>query len=492
MMEAHEQEQGGSRIGEVLGDRWRLVERLGGGGMGEVYRAVHLALGRTVAIKVLRPEHAWNAATARRVLREGQAASRVMHPNIVRIEDVGVDPRGLPYLVQEFLEGVDLDAFAMTCRGVVPVRELLPLMIPTLDALAALHDAGILHRDLKPGNVFVVREGGRWSPRLLDFGLASISDDRDGSARITTSKVTLGSPAYMSPEQFRDPRALTPRSDLWSFGVMLYELLSGVLPFEGATVGALAIAVSTEAPVPLGQRSPSLPPSLAAMVMRCLEKDPADRPASARELITVCEGVLRELPPPGEIEPVEPTTRGPALIDPASMAAAPFEPTLPSIQRESTTTAAPAPAPAPAPPRRSLAPWGIAASMGVAAIAISVLSFGRSPSRPEAPITAPVAPPAVPVALTPTPTPTPGSTPAPVAPPAPDPRPAPVAAPVHVALRPAPRAVASVDAGVRAVALPPVVAAPVLAPVTAPVTAPVQAPPLVASPLGLGIDPQYR
>ncbi|MBP6835381.1 MAG: serine/threonine protein kinase, partial [Deltaproteobacteria bacterium] len=228
-MEAHEHEEAeGTRIGEVLGERWRLVERLGGGGMGEVYRAVHLALGRTVAIKVLRPEHAWNATTARRVLREGQAASRVVHPNIVRIEDVGVDAKGLPYLVQEFLDGLDLDGFALNWRGVVPARELLPLMIPTLDALGALHDAGILHRDLKPGNVFVVKDGARWSPRLLDFGLASINDDLDGQARITSSKVTLGSPAYMSPEQFRDPRSLTPRSDLWSFGVMLYELLSGV------------------------------------------------------------------------------------------------------------------------------------------------------------------------------------------------------------------------------------------------------------------------
>ena len=139
-MEAHEQEAEGTRIGEVLGERWRLVERLGGGGMGEVYRAVHLALGRTVAIKVLRPEHAWNATTARRVLREGQAASRVVHPNIVRIEDVGVDARGLPYLVQEFLDGFDLDAYALTWRGVVPPRELLRLMVPALDALGALHE----------------------------------------------------------------------------------------------------------------------------------------------------------------------------------------------------------------------------------------------------------------------------------------------------------------------------------------------------------------
>ncbi len=321
-----------SRVGEVIDDRWRLVERLGGGGMGEVYRAEHVTLGRVVAIKVLRPELASSALYARRVLREGQAATLVQHPNIVRVEDLGIDEKGMPYLVQEFLDGIDMATYAHYRRGLVPPRDLIPLMLPVLDALGVLHDAGVVHRDLKPENIFLVREGANWSPRLLDFGLAMIAEHHDDHARITGSDVTLGSPAYMSPEQYRDPRHLTPRSDIWSIGVMLYEMLSGVLPFQGNNVGSMAIAVANETPIPLHRRVPGMSPPIAAAVMSCLEKDPKHRPASVRSLLDQLQEAHSTLPPPVAEEDLAPTERRPALA------------------------AMPGPAISPAPPPPSLSP----------------------------------------------------------------------------------------------------------------------------------------
>ncbi len=465
-------DHGPSRVGEVLGERWRLTDRLGGGGMGEVYRAVHIALGRTVAIKLLRPEHALNAGSVRRVLREGQAASRVVHPNIVRIEDVGVDGRGLPYLVQEYLDGVDLDAYADSWRGVVPARELLPLMIPALDALASLHEAGILHRDLKPGNVFLVRQGSGWSPRLLDFGLAAIDEARSGNPRITGSTVTLGSPAYMSPEQFRDPRSVTPHSDIWSCGVMLYELLSGVLPFTGATVGAVAIAVSTEAPVPLDARVPTLPPALTATIMSCLLKDPARRPSSVRALIAACEEALRSLPPSTEVAPLE--------VAPSAA----FDRTSPAISQVTLRSTESDPERPRIAPRRSRWPLVAFAAFGVVAVAATLVAT-RAPPRPVVRLSTPVTRRA-PIAVVAPPAPSPVVAP----PPAPQPTPplavhaSPRTPSSHGGSRPSP----VVDAGLRAavVATPPT--APIAVPVVTPV--PVVAPPV--SPLGVGIDPQYR
>ena len=297
-----------SRVGEVIGAQWRLVSRLGGGGMGEVYRAEHVDSGRVVAVKVLRPELASSAMHARSVLREGEAAALVSHPNIVRIEDLGIDEKGVPYLVQEFLDGMDLATYAQYRRGPVPARDLIPLVLPILDALGALHDAGVVHRDLKPENIFLVRDGSGWSPRLLDFGLAVIADHLDDGPMPARSDVALGSPAYMSPEQFRDPRHLTARSDLWSLGVMVYELLCGVMPFAGGDVAGLARAVAEDDPIPLDRRVPGIAPALADAVMSCLEKNPDDRPASVRELMAVLASVHASLPPVtagGDLAPTE-------------------------------------------------------------------------------------------------------------------------------------------------------------------------------------------
>jgi hypothetical protein len=264
-----------TRVGMVLGGRWRLEAKLGRGGMGEVWRARHVTLGRDVAIKVMHPAFATSASQVQRMMREARAASAVRHPNIVRVEDVGLTDQRVPYIVQEYLDGEDLAAFARRSGNRLDPEVLIPLVAKVLEALAALHAQGVVHRDIKPENVFLVREGDGLSPRLLDFGIAALTNPEE--LRLTASASMLGTPAYMSPEQFRSTRNVDARTDLWSTGVMLYELLSGALPFPAETFAAMVIAVTSTDPIPLGDKVPSLPSALAGVVMRCLRRDPAER-----------------------------------------------------------------------------------------------------------------------------------------------------------------------------------------------------------------------
>ncbi len=364
-----------TRVGEVLDGRWRLLELLGSGGMSNVYRAEHVTEGRIVAIKLLLPELASSALYARRVLREGRAANAVSHPNVVRVEDIGIDANDAPYLVQEFLSGMDLWDYAATQRGMIPPDQLVAWMVPVLDALATFHEAGIIHRDLKPANIFLVKDGDGWTPRLLDFGLASLTGFIE-LPRITASDVTLGTPAYMSPEQIRDPRNLTPRADLWSVGVMLYEMITGVLPFQSDNVGTFVIAISSELPVPVRRRAPWMSSGLANIVMQCLEKDPRHRPASARALITALTTIRATTAPPSARPDSLPIEAPPTSLRPSDgPAAQPNAPAPPPLRFDDLTPPDPAlfdaesaatppaldPLPAPAPddvrpPVREVAP----------------------------------------------------------------------------------------------------------------------------------------
>ncbi len=404
-----------TRVGEVLDGRWRLLELLGSGGMSNVYRAEHVTEGRIVAVKLLLPELASSALYARRVLREGRAANAVSHPNVVRVEDIGMDANDAPYLVQEFLSGMDLWDYAATQRGIIPADQLIAWMVPVLDALATFHEAGIIHRDLKPANVFLVKEGDGWTPRLLDFGLASLTGFIE-LPRITASDVTLGTPAYMSPEQIRDPRSVTPRADLWSVGVMLYEMLTGVLPFQSDNVGTFVIAISSELPVPVRRRAPWLSSGLSNVVMQCLEKDPRHRPASARALITALTNIRATTAPPSlrpdslpiEASPSQGPSDGPAaqedapsplrfddvtppdpaLFDPeaAAVAPAPLDPVpapAPDVVRTPVREAAPAPAVEPVLDPPAVAPrasrWWM---VTVAVVVLSLLAWAAAYGLP--------------------------------------------------------------------------------------------------------------
>ena len=265
--------------GTELGS-YRLVKLLGKGGMGEVYQAVHKTLNKAFAIKLLRSRYAADRQAVQRFFREAQAACRIDHPNIVAISDFVEDAAGACFYVMEYLDGESLaDRLDL---GPVPVGELLPIAQQTAAALDALHRAGVIHRDLKPGNIFLVkRPEGPPLVKVLDFGLAKLEDGLgraiDGE---TNPNFILGTPEYMAPEQIRG-EDIDLRIDTYAFGVVLYEALRGKRPLSAPTAGELLVKVVTEAPPSLRDALPDLSPELEKLVMDCLAKAPVDRPTDA-------------------------------------------------------------------------------------------------------------------------------------------------------------------------------------------------------------------
>jgi eukaryotic-like serine/threonine-protein kinase len=281
-------------LGLVLDDKYRLDERLGEGGMGTVYRATHLLIERPVAVKVLSPRLVTDDAAKERFRREARAAGRLQHSNAVAVTDFGETRDGLVYLVMELLEGKPLREVLARDAPLDPARAV-SLMLQTAGAVEAAHEAGIIHRDLKPGNIFLVqRPDSPYIVKVLDFGIAKIAADEEGNLMdtLTGTGVMIGTPRYMSPEQC-DGAELTPSSDVYSLGVILYEMLTGQTPFSGVSPLALALAHSSEEPRPPRELVATVPPALEAVVLHALEKSPETRPADAgafrRELFAVAE-----------------------------------------------------------------------------------------------------------------------------------------------------------------------------------------------------------
>ena len=263
-------EAAGAVDGRCLGGRYRVGALLGAGGMGEVWAAQDLLLDRPVAVKVLGAALAGDGRAAERLRREARAAGRLDHPNIARMLDLG-EHDGRPYLVMEFLEG-ESQAARIDRAGPMPAAEAVRVVAAVADALQAAHSAGVVHRDVKPGNVFLTSGG---EVKVLDFGIASAA----GEADLTTGDL-LGTAAYLAPERALGQPA-TPAADLYSLGVVLYELLAGRRPFQGGSDIELAMAHVTARPAPLALVAPSTPPSLVAACEHALAKDPAARPSSA-------------------------------------------------------------------------------------------------------------------------------------------------------------------------------------------------------------------
>ncbi len=255
---------------------YRVLKVLGAGGMGVVFRAEDPQLQRLVAIKAMLPALAANDSARQRFIREARAAAQLKHDHIVTIHQVGED-RGAPFLAMEFLEGESLED-RIKREGKLPLAEVLRIGREIADGLAAAHEHGLIHRDIKPGNVWL--EGKRGRAKILDFGLARTNAE---DVHLTQSGAIVGTPAYMPPEQARGD-TVDARCDLYSLGCVLYRLCTGQLPFKGDNTMSLLLALATEQPKSVSELNADVPPALADLIMRLLAKDPAQRPATAGEV----------------------------------------------------------------------------------------------------------------------------------------------------------------------------------------------------------------
>jgi len=271
--------------GQVLAGKYRVERVLGVGGMGVVVAAMHLQLDERVALKFLLPDALNNPESVARFAREARAAVKIKSLHVARVSDVGTLETGAPYMVMEFLNGHDLST-VLRDRGPMPVADAVDYVLQACEALAEAHALGIVHRDLKPANLFMIT-GTDGAPciKVLDFGISKLTTaDSSGDYGMTSTQAIMGSPLYMSPEQMTSSRDVDGRSDIWSVGTILFELLTGRTPFLGDTMPQLCGMILQEpAPPPRTLRA-DLPEGLQAVIMRCLEKRREVRFANVGEL----------------------------------------------------------------------------------------------------------------------------------------------------------------------------------------------------------------
>jgi serine/threonine-protein kinase len=260
--------------GDVFGGKYRIESLIGKGGMGAVYHSTHLVSGKRVAVKWMLPAASETEELAERFLREARATARIDHPNVVDIYDVGTQD-GSVYLVMELLHGESLAD--RLDRGPMEVTEACALLMHALRAVAAAHAQGVIHRDLKPDNIFlcVGPDGEPREPKVVDFGISKIADARDMS--LTQSGMVMGTPYYMSPEQVRGLRDVDERGDVYAFGVILYEMITGTRPFDAETYNQLILKIVTEEPTSLVALQPGVDPRLAAVIARAMARNRDDR-----------------------------------------------------------------------------------------------------------------------------------------------------------------------------------------------------------------------
>jgi serine/threonine-protein kinase len=278
-------------VGRVLDERYRVIRRLGEGGMGAVYEGEHLLIRKRVAIKVLHPQFAASGDMIARFHQEAVAATAIGHPNIVEVNDLGRTPDGGIYMVLELLVGEDFAATIERAGG-LPIGRAVRIVQRVCDAVQAAHDKGIVHRDLKPENIFLVeRDGQRDFVKVLDFGISKIQGgelSESGRAGTKTGSI-VGTAYYMSPEQAQGKKSVDHRTDVWAMGVILFRALTGRYPFDDESYPMLIVKICSESPRRVRDFRRDVPPELDAIVLRCLERDPSVRVQSCRELRTLLE-----------------------------------------------------------------------------------------------------------------------------------------------------------------------------------------------------------
>ena len=442
--------------GSIIRGKYRLLAKVGQGGMGSVYKALHLAFDEMRALKVIAPELLTDELFVKRFKHEAVITRRLQHPNAVRVDDIDEAEDGRPFIVMEFIEGKSLKKLIRE-EGPLPAQRVCSIIKQAASALDAAHRLGMVHRDIKPDNIALVDTPDGEMVKVLDFGIAKVKEARMGEGAgltLTGAGVVIGTPQYMSPEQAMGKRGdeLDGRADLYSLGVVMYQMLTADLPFKADTTMEMLLAHMQKAPAPIGVLHPELqvPENVAALAMRLLEKNRDMRPASARALIQEIEKIEKDLSNPGRTrvltaDDLNRTSESRDLtgVDPgAAPVAVPPRPQPTPVRPVEPPKPVPPPVfrPQPqvvAPPLRPTPPesrWGMWAAVIVLLVGIGgggLYIATRQPSpRPEpAPIPAPAPNPTLTTSPTPTPTPTqappsePGTNPTP--PPSPEPAPEP-------------------------------------------------------------------
>jgi serine/threonine protein kinase len=319
--------QPSSLVGQIIDGRYRIIRKLGEGGMGEVFAAEHIHIEKRFAIKLLRPEIVSNPEAVTRFRQEARSSSSIGHRNIIAIEDFGQLADGRIYMCMELLNGAALNDMITQPMG---LDRLLNILVQTGHGLAAAHAKGIIHRDMKPENIFVtIGPNGEDIPKLLDFGIAKVSGN-DGQNHLTRTGTIFGTPFYMAPEQALG-NPVDARTDIYAVGVIMYECFSGSLPFQGDSFMGILTQHITMEPEPVVQRAAKagrqLPPGLAEVITRCMQKNPAHRFATMDELVNLLIQIYRGVVGPGmstymEAFPVMPSAAHPVQSTPVPMTGA--------------------------------------------------------------------------------------------------------------------------------------------------------------------------